>query len=288
MSKTDSNNQASDTIRIVSDNDLQTIALPVVNMAADSNAVFSAHETQATAHENFPNIARSAKFDEINAMFLIFLSCLLIFSFTFTNGRQLITSIFNTIFSPKPRQNMFKETTSRDFFNELLLMIQSVIISSVLIFATVSHERDIIELPVNRVLNCIGCFFLLITVYLFYKRTAYAVMSYVFFDQSRGSFWMEHWSSLLIISGLLIFLPVVVLYFIPSIYYFSFYVILLWFLVTRIIIVYKSYRIFFNGINRLHYFFLYLCAQEIIPLFLLYKGLIYTFDFVVEKGILWI
>jgi hypothetical protein len=166
--------------------------------------------------------------------------------------------------------------------------VQSVAVMSISLFAYFSHEKSIIEIPLANTLICIGFFCLLLIFYLLYKWIAYRIIINVFFDKSRGMFWTKDWSSLIFLSGLVMFLPAVFIYFVPHLYYFSFYVLVLWFFITRMIIIHKSYMIFFNRINSLHHLFLYLCAQEIVPLFLTYKSMVYVFDIVVDKGILWI
>ncbi|MDR2627259.1 MAG: DUF4271 domain-containing protein [Dysgonamonadaceae bacterium] len=244
------------------------------------------HASQAPAYQ-LPNIERSGKPTEINAIFLVFLCCFLTISFTFSRSKQLIDSMFKEVFSTRPRQSIFYETTGNDLLTKLFFLIQFVTIASVFFFTCFSHKTTV-EIPLESTFICIGFFCLLIACYLLYKWMGYYVIIHIFFDKLRGALWMEYWSALIFFSGLAMFLPAIFIYFIPGFYDLHFYVILSFFLISRIFLVYKAYTIFFNEINSLHYLFLYLCAQEIAPLFLMYKGMIYVFDIVMEKGILWI
>ncbi|MDR1459871.1 MAG: DUF4271 domain-containing protein, partial [Bacteroidales bacterium] len=288
--------QTTDTVQITSQHDLQTILFltdsTVTNyLAADSflndRARFSVQTVQRPAYETFPNIERPAKIMENNLIFLIFLCCLLAISFVFARGKRLIKLMVDDIFSMKSNPSMFYETTGNDFINKLFFFTLFVTMSSISLFTYISRKEDIGNIPVSNTLICIGYFCLLVTFYLIYKWLAYKIVAYVFFNEQQSALWIKSWSSTIFLSSIFLFVSGSLLYFIQNLYYFNFYLILLWFFVTRIIIIHKSHAIFFKGITDLHYLFLYLCAQEIVPLFLLYKGLILIFDFVVEKGILW-
>jgi hypothetical protein len=65
------------------------------------------------------------------------------------------------------------------------------------------------------------------------------------------------------------------MFYVEWMYPFCYFFILFCFLNVIIIIIYRTYVLFFHNIRRLHYLFLYLCAQEMVPLLVLYKGLVY-------------
>ena len=52
---------------------------------------------------------------------------------------------------------------------------------------------------------------------------------------------------------------------------------------SRIIFIYKGIKIFLRDVYGILYFILYLCALEIMPLFLIYKGVILIYQFVEFK-----
>ncbi|MDR1119613.1 MAG: DUF4271 domain-containing protein [Dysgonamonadaceae bacterium] len=278
--------QTTDSIQVTSQQAPQTILFFADSTVVDS-ARLSAQTIQRPAYEAFPNIERPAKAAGDNLIFLIFLCCLLMISFVFVRGKRMIKSMVDDIFLMKSKQNTFYETTSNDFFNKLLFLILFITVSSVLLFTCISRKEDIVNISVTNTLTCIGCFCLLIAIYLIYKWLIYKIVAYVFFSKLQSALWIESWSYLIFLSGTFLFVFGILLYFVQNLYYFNFYLILLWFFATRIIIIYKSYAIFFKRITDLHYLFLYLCAQEIVPLFLLYKGSILAFEIVLEKGTLW-
>ncbi len=225
----------------------------------------------------FPGTDISGKPVEMDIVFLFFLVCFLMTSHAFARGRQMISSMFNNLFHIKSRQSIFIETTGNDMFDKSLLVTQSIILSAILMYIWFMHGGSYEPSGLKSMTHII-CLSGLIGIYILYKFLVYRLISYVFFDRSLAKIWIDSWVSLISFHGLIIFLPVLCQFYIPSLYYFNFWIIILWFFVTRIIIIYKSYVIFFSNIGSLHYLFLYLCAQEIVPLFLLYNGMIFIFN----------
>jgi hypothetical protein len=260
--------------------------LPVFPAATDSMPFSAGKSLPASA--GFPIVERSGKPLEANIVFLVFLCCLVMGSSVFVRSRRLIGLMFKNVFSTKSGQNISCETTNNDLFSKLILFVQVVVMTSIFLFTFFSHGKDTVGVQPENAMLCLGVFCLLFVSYFLYKLVSYYLIACIFSDKSTGAPWLKYWGSLVFLSGLVMFFPAMLIYFVPGLYYLNFSVVLLWFLITRIIIIYKTYMIFFNRINDLHYLFLYLCAQEIVPLFLMYKGMAYVFDIVVEKGILWI
>lgn len=55
------------------------------------------------------------------------------------------------------------------------------------------------------------------------------------------------------------------------------------YLISRILFIYKGFKIFYRNILDLFYFIVYLCALEITPLFWVYRSSILIYNFVELK-----
>ncbi len=244
------------------------------------------HKTLSETAFVLPCEERSPQYKETNVIFLIFLLCFLMIAFAFLRGKQMIARMTRDLFQAQSHSSIFFETTGNDFRNKLILFFQSIIISSIFVYTCLIHLKEYTP-DVTKSLLLIGCFSGLIFIYFLYKWIFYKIISSVFFNRNAFEDWMNTCISLVSFHGLIMFFPVFLSFYIPNTFYFALGVVFLWFVVISVIIIYKSYVIFFNNLNYLHYLFLYLCAQEIIPLFLLYKGVIYIFN-LLETGILWV
>lgn len=229
----------------------------------------------------------SEKPKEMDVMFSVFFVCFLLFAFAFSSrGRQTLALIKSDLFQLKSRSSIFFETTGNDFTSRLLLGVQAVLLTAVFFFIYASANYEYTPHALKAV-AIIGGFSLAITAYLLLKWIGYKLLSYVFFSPEVCNQWMRSWGALLSLHVLVVFIPTILFCYLSSFYEIGLYWIVGWFVLSRLILLYKSYLIFFNSLDRLHYLFLYLCTQEIIPLFLLYKGCNYVFN-VLENCDLWV
>jgi hypothetical protein len=69
-----------------------------------------------------------------------------------------------------------------------------------------------------------------------------------------------------------LFLPTLVMFYVVEAYKWCFIFYLIYLIFVAFLLIYKVYVLFFSHKSHFLYFILYLCAQEIIPLYFLYKG----------------
>ena len=239
-----------------------------------------------SASKPLPEIEISRKPQELDAVFSLFLICFFLLTMAFSNqGKQMLGLMFNNLIRLKSRQSIFFETTSHELKSRFLLLSLSVLLSSAVgyYFFFEVHLEGFPDFLGS--LAAISLFFILILLYLLYKWVGYKVISYAFFNKRCYDQWFESWMALISLHALLLFVPALLLFYVPELLQVNVVLLFLCFFIIRVAVIYKSYMIFFNNLTRLHYFFLYLCAQEIIPLFLLYKGMSRIFN-MLETSIL--
>ncbi len=224
--------------------------------------------------------------------FLTFLTCFFLIAFVFAKGKKNIALMSNVLFSSKSRQSIFFETTGKDLRDKFLLVLQFAIIMSVFFFIwqkDIYNDSHNAEINIVQSILIILAFFVVIFIYMGYKWLSTWIISKIFFNENSFENWKETYTAMVCLGGIAIFIPVLLLYYIPIGQFYDYILIILCFFISRLLIIHKSFVLFFPKINQILYLILYLCTQEIIPLFLLYKGLMVLFNMMVDKTTtLWI
>jgi hypothetical protein len=159
---------------------------------------------------------------------------------------------------------------------KLLLFFQTVIILSIFTYSALANHPEANEpFTLSGFYVSTGKICLFFILFFVYKWISYNAVGTIFFSKETLSRWINNFTSLICVLGIVIFIPVLLMFYVEWMYSFCYFFILSCFLIVTIIIIYRTHVLFFHNIRRLHYLFLYLCAQEMAPLFVLYKGLIY-------------
>ncbi len=222
-----------------------------------------------------------------NLVFVLFLICFFLSSLVFRHREKMLSSMLNDLFRENDRKSIFFGTNGNDLYHKLFLCFQSVILLSVFVYCCFFTPYQAPAPSFSQAVTLLGGSILLLAAFLLCKRVFYMLAGVVFFSKESLKQWIDTYISLICLSGILLFIPVLLMFYIENAYYFCLYFVFFYLFSLIIVIIYKTYILFFKGRGLLLYLFLYLCAQEIVPLFLLYKGFIYFFN-VVQKDTLWL
>jgi len=219
--------------------------------------------------------------NEINNWgFILFLFCFFIIVSVINNRNKFFSYMFGRLFRNKSRQNMFYEPSANETFIKFFLILQTVLLLSIIFYKYAVHENIITITSTRKMALLLGKSSLALIAFLLYKFIAYWVAGAVFFKKEIVHQWNEDFISLINLNGIFLFLPTLVLFYVDPVYPFFMIILLFYLILNLFFIFYKVYSIFFQGKQRLLYFILYLCTQEIVPLYLMYRGFIY---FIVQK-----
>jgi hypothetical protein len=219
--------------------------------------------------------------------FVLFLTCFFIFAYIVSQRAKLLFSMTSDLFRNKGRHSIFFETVDNEFSNKFLLALQTIILISIIIYCQAIHEHVFLAKSPGHLFLFIGITSLILIAFILYKFLTYSFIGNIFFKKETVLQWNNDFFSIICLSGNILFFPTLILFYVESasVYCMCFIYIYLFF--TLIIVFYKIFVLFFQGKSLLLYFILYLCAQEMIPLFLVYRGLVYLF-LIVQKDTLWI
>lgn len=198
----------------------------------------------------------------------IFLFCFFAMTYVLAQGRYVLIQHTYNFFQTRERKNVFVEKTVIDTHCQLLLLLQTCILVSVLFYeATIDYKSE-------ETLRTLFPLYVAVTIlFCIVKWIAYRFVNWVFFDSARNKQWTDSYFFTLSLFGILLFpvsLLVVYLEFSP---FWSGIICVFLFIFAVFLKLYKSFCIFFSGLHGVLFLFLYFCTLEILPLLVLGKGI---------------
>jgi hypothetical protein len=212
--------------------------------------------------------------------FILFFLCFLI-TIRLLRKEKLLFSMIESVFRQKERQAV----VNNELAIKLFLCLQTIVFSSISIYFIFNYFTGFSIDSASELFLFFGILSLLLLVFCLYKFLLNTLVGSVFFQKEQVRLWNDNFFTIISLSGLVLFIPTVLLFYFPSSFLFCFYFIVIYLLFTLILITYRIYVIFFHHKSALLYFILYLCAQEIVPLYFLYEVLVYLFN-TMQMGIL--
>jgi hypothetical protein len=209
--------------------------------------------------------------------FILFLVCFFISAFTSNAGYKLLISMIKSLIENINRNSIFNEQVNNELVIKLLLCFQTILLLSIILFNGFLHNAELLNEADIQMFPFLGKASALIIVFLVYKSIVYNLVGNVFFSKDSIRQWNGYFMSLICISGFALFFPALLMFYFEKVYNLCCFFYLIYFIFTVILVFRKTYLLFFPHNALLLYFILYLCAQEIIPLYFLYKGLNYLF-----------
>ena len=216
--------------------------------------------------------------------FILFFVCFLIIVSIISNRNKFFLSLFSRLYRNKDRHSMFYEVVTNETIYKIFLCFQTILIFSIISYCYAVHEYFLSITTLMEMLLFIGKISLLLIVFLIYKFLSYFTIGAIFFKKEMVIQWNDDFFSLISLNGIFLFLPALILFYVETIYLFCIYFIVLYLILNLFFIFYKLYTLFFHKKQYLLYFILYLCAQEMIPLYLVYRGFVYL---IIQKETVW-
>ena len=201
------------------------------------------------------------------------LLCLVILVLTINKTRQqLRQQTKDFFFAPKENKGLFAVETTIEGRARLFMTFQLCLLGGVMMFAYSQYELDFFlgQLSPRWLL---GIYVLSFIAFFFLKKIMSAFVNWIFFPKSQQKLWNDNYSYLISVESILFFpLALTFVYFrLPFekvVWIFLFIL-----LIIKILLAFKTYRIFFSKSYGLFHLFAYLCALEIMPMLALWKTL---------------
>lgn len=209
-----------------------------------------------------------------SVFFLFFTFCFVIVAFWFNREGLTLVANFRNIFSGgMRRRTIFKEEiTTTGIWSEFFLIFQTILILTV-VFFTFFWDKGISGLSVKNMVLVFLAVFLGILLFLSIKYLVYKLIGYIFIEWGISE-WTEKYFRVVELMGVLIFIPAMFFVFVPGYAKIALFLLIIIFFIIMMVVFWNLLNVFAkNKVGLLNYF-LYLCAIEIVPFFLLYKGVV--------------
>ncbi|MDO5665028.1 MAG: DUF4271 domain-containing protein [Bacteroidia bacterium] len=209
-----------------------------------------------------------------SVFFLMFIFCFVVLAFWFTKEGPMLAANFKNIFSGGMRsRTIFKEEiTVSGIWSEIFFIFQAILIFTIVAF-TFSWDIGISDLSMKNLLLAFLVTYFGILFFITLKYLVYRIIDYIFVEWGIGE-WTEKYFRVVELSGILVFIPAMFYMFVPEYKRIALFSLIIIFFIITLVVFWNLLNIFAkNRIGLLNYF-LYLCAIEIVPFFLLYKGVV--------------
>ena len=245
-------------------------------LSLDSSKVL--YDVNALNHEvvfsGLEGLVRPFMQQYASILFLVFTFLFVFSAFVFRfNGRALFSN-FRYLFtlSSQDQKVYSKQITTDDVWTNLFGAFQTFIIYSILFFdLTLQHSSHFFN--GHDYIILFSQIFVVISLFVLSKYMVYKFMRVVFSD-SRTSSLLDVYLWIIYLTGILSFIPIISYIYIPEVRTYVLIFLLAVFIIGRITVIAKSYTFFVKSHIGILYFFIYLCGVEIMPYFLLYKGIV--------------
>lgn len=204
----------------------------------------------------------------------LFIILFLILSITFKHSRKLFGSLWSDLWNVRRRQRQYTKRTPAEARMVTTFYIQLIIFLALLTqchFRLLWDQGSDISWSFPRTIT----YSLMWLAYYVFSLSTYRIVGYTFGQPITTSLWLRGFNAAQIFAGFGLAIPAAIAVFYPDSAGHAVIIgATIWF-IARVIFIIKGFRIFYSGFSSFLDFFLYLCALEITPLFILYSVALY-------------
>lgn len=235
--------------------------------------------------EGFVGIPMSGEQTPSDLLFASLLLSLMLFAGIFSLNYPFFFQMIRTIILPNRRSFSVEAKKGNATLFHLFMNVQTIFLAAFTLFE-ILKSGYLIPISSHPQPFYLGILLLTLTLFYLLKQSLYILLSYIFTNRESFIIWRNMYNAVFESYGVLLYLPAFGLVFASSYaYYFSILFSILY-IACRFVIIYKTLDIFYQKRMSWFYLSLYLCAQEIVPLLLLFKGFINLYNFF-ESSTLW-
>lgn len=215
-------------------------------------------------------------------LFVLFVSFAIVFR---ANYRLFIKMVRDVIFV-KERQSLFEVVKGNEGLFRNFMTFQALFLSTLSVFAIARSFGYFGDMGDKIAFTLIISIFIISLLFYWFKRSFYYLFGVVFTDANKYNFWKTNYNAIIGAWGVSMYFPAIWLLFVDSGRQIALALFVMLYILCRFVIIYKTIRIFYKKNSSLLYISFYLCGLEIMPLVLLYGGIVYLYNFI-ESSTLW-
>lgn len=223
-------------------------------------------------------IPYSPKLDD--GVTVLLLCCFFLSAYVLSRSRKFLLQLVKDFMLHRERTSIFATSTAADMRYMLLLILQTCVLAGVSIFNYfIDVQPRLGESMPPYIL--LGSYIAACLLYLFLKWLTYSFLGWIFLDGNRTTLWMESYSTLLYYLGFALFPFVLLLVYFDLDLRGTVIIGLLLLIFTKILMLYKWIKLFCINLHGILLLILYFCALEIIPCFMMYRGMLQLNDYLI-------
>ena len=186
---------------------------------------------------------------------------------SYHTGYKYIENFFHYMFSTRRRENLFEDHTVNETSILAALIANTCIVEGFLIFFAVQALCPALAPALQGgIFKHIAVYCGLALVFYAGQWLVYKILGYTFSDKQGTKLWVDGFKATQAFLGLLLLPVLFLLMLYPSAGKLLLTIAAALYIVSRLIFIYKGFRIFYGNLSSFVYFILYLCAVEIVPL----------------------
>lgn len=213
---------------------------------------------------------------------LVLLACFFLSSYVLAHSYNYLLQLGSCFLLHRDRASIFGTSVGSDMRYQLLLILQTCVLSGLYLFVCLSSFRPelVSQLSSIRLLGiCITC----CVVYLTLKWLVYVLLGWTFLDKATFSFWSESYATLLYYFGFQLFPFLLLIIYLHFTLQISVIIGVFLLCLVKILILYKWIKLFYYNLFGGLLLILYFCALEIMPCVIFYKGMTQLNDYLTIK-----
>ena len=201
---------------------------------------------------------------------------LLLVAFSYRNGYKYVQNLAHHMFSTRRRENMFEDHTANEAQILTALIANTCIMEGLLIYMGLSHWMPSMRASLmSSTFEHVLLFTAVALGFYLLQLMVYRVLGYVFTDRVGTKLLLDGFKSTQATLGLLLFPIVALSLWLGNATKQMLICAIILYFCARIVFICKGFRIFYSKLTSLVYFILYLCAAEIVPLFIMGASTLY-------------
>lgn len=210
---------------------------------------------------------RPVGYGENSWLSTVIVAMLVIIALNISHCRQLFKNFRQNLVGMRQRANAFDNRTANEMRTLFIIIVLLCLSEGILLFSSAVSagivREDTSALSMTMLLGlCALCYYL-------WQLAVYRTIGYAFSDRDATRQWLSGFNASQTLLSLLLIVPALL-----SLFYTGIAGVMLilasgCYILTRLLFIYKGFRIFYTNFGSLLYFILYLCALEITPLLIL-------------------
>ena len=199
----------------------------------------------------------------------LMLAGLMLVVVSYRTGYKYLENFFHNMFSTRRQESIFEDRTVNETRIQTALIVNTCIMEGLMIYFGIEHYMLSLAASLQQSITLHVCVFAGIAL-LFYlaQVVAYRLIGYVFSDRVSSKLWLDGFKASQSLLGLLLFPVVGVMLLNPHSAAPLLRIGITLYGLSRFVFIWKGFRIFYSNFPSILYFILYLCAVEIVPLFI--------------------